>query len=253
MHPSSSFADLKAAARAGLNGHYRTAILAFFYTSILCMLPPYIALILFPGNTLFSLIASQIASLILGSIFGILQAGLLLVFLKLSRRQQASVLDLFWGFRNSRNAALEISLVFTLLEYVCQLPVTVLSYTPFFSAGTVSANLCLLLLGVGTRLAAFLFSLPLIQSYFLLLDHPQYTGKEAMKESIRLMKGHCLSYALLLFSFLPIILLSMLSLGIGLLWVMPYMVSTRASFYVDLTRKDGVCQDEKAEGEEGLL
>ena len=37
-------------------------------------------------------------------------------------------------------------------------------------------------------------------------------------------------------SFLPLILLGILSFGLALLWILPYMAATEAEFFLDLIR-----------------
>ena len=48
------------------------------------------------------------------------------------------------------------------------------------------------------------------------------------------MKGKKLRLLYLEFSFLPLLLLSILSFGIGLLWLQPYMQMTYTFFFLDL-------------------
>jgi uncharacterized membrane protein len=67
---------------------------------------------------------------------------------------------------------------------------------------------------------------------YIMLDKPEYTAKEAMTESIQIMYGHKLQffgYSLLfgLIAFSGTIL----TLGIGLIWLIPWSASFMASFY----------------------
>jgi uncharacterized membrane protein len=49
-----------------------------------------------------------------------------------------------------------------------------------------------------------------------------------------MMQGRKMKLFLLDLSFIGWILLSILTLGIGLLWLLPYMYSARAAFYEDI-------------------
>ena len=58
--------------------------------------------------------------------------------------------------------------------------------------------------------------------------------EDIFKKSMELMKGNMWRLFHLEFSFLPLILLSFLTCGIGLLWLMPYMHMASTNFYLDL-------------------
>ncbi|MFX3617069.1 MAG: DUF975 family protein [Sporolactobacillus sp.] len=74
-------------------------------------------------------------------------------------------------------------------------------------------------------------SLSYAMTYFVLKDHPDYSASEAITESRQLMKGYKGDLFLLLLSFIGWGLLSLLTLGIGLLWLVPYVGVTLAEFY----------------------
>jgi uncharacterized membrane protein len=60
---------------------------------------------------------------------------------------------------------------------------------------------------------------------------------ESMKISMKMMKGYKLKYFTLGLSFIGWAILSILTLGIGLLWLIPYINLTFANFYKD------ICED----------
>lgn len=66
---------------------------------------------------------------------------------------------------------------------------------------------------------------------FILKDNPELSASQAIALSEKMMKGHKMEYFLLQMSFIGWVLLSFLTLGIGLLWLMPYMMAALASFY----------------------
>ena len=73
-------------------------------------------------------------------------------------------------------------------------------------------------------------------SYYLLADHPEMTGREALKASKDMMKGHKWRLLRLRLSFLGWVFLSFFTFGIGLIWVGPYMQAADAAFYRELAR-----------------
>ncbi|PLR75613.1 hypothetical protein CU633_20170 [Bacillus sp. V3-13] len=72
------------------------------------------------------------------------------------------------------------------------------------------------------------------QTFFLLKDHPEYTVLEAITESRRRMKGYKWKYFLMNLSFIGWGILAVLSLGIGFLWLSPYISAANATFYNEL-------------------
>lgn len=230
MHNHQSFGELKAAARKGLEGNYGRAIAVYISVQIFNLVPSYVILFFFSGNNLFQIIISEIVRFILLAFLQVLQIGVCLFYLKLNCGQPASSIDLFYGFHTNRNQTLGISLVFTAISYLCQLPAMIAFYN---AAVSFYMYTFLQLAGI---LAAALFLLPFQQSYYALLDFPNLSVREALQRSAKLMRGSFLRYILFSLSFLPLILLSLLSCGIGLLWVMPYMEASLAAFYLELAR-----------------
>lgn len=76
-------------------------------------------------------------------------------------------------------------------------------------------------------------------SYYVLRDNPDISCNAAIEESMRLMSGHKMDLFILQLSFFGWIVLSLLTLGIGFLWLGPYYQSAQAHFYEDLIREKG--------------
>jgi len=72
------------------------------------------------------------------------------------------------------------------------------------------------------------------QTFYLLKDHPEYTVLEAITESRKRMVGYKWKYFLLHLSFIGWGILCLISLGIGLLWLVPYYNATMAAFYNEI-------------------
>lgn len=78
------------------------------------------------------------------------------------------------------------------------------------------------------------------QAYLIYKDHidrpdlEKISALDCITESKELMQGHKARFFLLELSFLGWILLGILTLGIGFLWISPYIVATNAAFYNDL-------------------
>ena len=88
---------------------------------------------------------------------------------------------------------------------------------------------------------------------FILVEHPELSINQAIKESRRLMEGRKFDYFWLQLSFIGWAILSILTLGIGFLWLMPYSTAAAASFYADVkAEKGGISGSDTIEGERVL-
>ncbi len=70
--------------------------------------------------------------------------------------------------------------------------------------------------------------------YYIKADHPEYSWRECLNESEELMRGHKMDLFLLHLSFIGWALLSMLTCGIGSIWVNAYQMTSTAVFYDEL-------------------
>ena len=69
---------------------------------------------------------------------------------------------------------------------------------------------------------------------FIAKDNPQMGANECINRSMVMMEGNKMKLFLLDLSFIGWILLGILSLGIGMFWILPYYYSSRAKFYEEL-------------------
>ncbi len=103
-----------------------------------------------------------------------------------------------------------------------------------------------LLVSIFTLLWTLLLIIPgLIKSYsysmayFVHKDNPEIGCNAAIDESMRLMEGHKWELFMLDLSFIGWFFLCLLTLGLGFLWLIPYVMSAHAHFYEDLIRERG--------------
>lgn len=80
----------------------------------------------------------------------------------------------------------------------------------------------------------FIVSFSLFLTPYLLKDYPRLSVMETLRLSKKMMKGHKMRLFKLQLSFLGWIVLSGLTFGIGMLWLIPYMMTTFAAFYQDV-------------------
>lgn len=110
-----------------------------------------------------------------------------------------------------------------------------------FSRGVLYHILTPILVGIFTFLWSLLLVIPGIikaisysMSYYIRIDHPEYTPLQTITASRRLMQGHKMEYFLLQLSFIGWLLLGTLCCGVGLLWVNAYKQAANAHFYEQL-------------------
>jgi uncharacterized membrane protein len=72
------------------------------------------------------------------------------------------------------------------------------------------------------------------QTYFILKDNPNLSPLEAITESRIRMNGLKWKFFLLYLSFIGWAILCIFTLGIGLLWLIPYITTSLAAFYQEL-------------------
>lgn len=85
-------------------------------------------------------------------------------------------------------------------------------------------------LGIGAIVVKYMYAMV----PYLLHDYPELTPREAMKISREMMRGQKWNLFILDFTFIGWILLSILTAGLGMIFVEPYMSTAHATFYEDL-------------------
>ena len=176
---------------------------------------------------------------------GLFSSGSAYLYLKLICGRPVSVGDLFYGFQLCPDKAIIIQAWITLITYLSSLPQIILNClilanitnTDKILRYMLPYALSMILSGV----VSVMLSLFYAQTYFLLHDFPQYTAKELLQKSRRLMVHHKGRLFYLYVSFLPLMLLGLLSCGLAMLWIIPYMAATEAEFFLDLIQHNTNC------------
>ena len=148
-----------------------------------------------------------IGSLLLSGVFAL---GLASVTLSLTRLGEAKAESLFDGFKfNFTNAIVASAL-----------------YNVFLALWT-------MLFVIPGLVKYYSYSM----TFYILRDNPDMPANDAITASRQMMDGHKLRLFCLHLSFIGWILLAILTLGIGFLFVFPYMQTAQAAFYEDLRNR----------------
>lgn len=253
MNHFKSSAELKASAREHLLGHYGTVIGAYLLAGLLAGIASCVVAFLVPPYNAVNTVIFYAITFFLSILMGLFQSGFCFLYLKLVCERPVSVGDLFYGFQLCPDKAIMIQAWITLITFLASLPSHVINYMMkkvIMSNGAISPflteeqtmqimkymlpySLSLILSGVVMLFMYLIYG----QALFLLHDFPQYSAKELLKKSRRLMVHHKGRLFYLYVSFLPLLLLGCLS-GVALLWVLPYMAATEAEFFLDLIKNN---------------
>lgn len=178
-----------------------------------------------------SVLLSYVALLSLVSLF---IPGIKRIQLNLCTGRTAGLENLLYGFKNKPHRFLGLYFIELLIGLVWFIPYFVVmaaaSVTDYIPVMTV---LAVLMYFVGI-IGAIVTMLHLSQTRFILLESPDKKVFICLKESSEMMRGNKGRLFWLYLSFFGIVLLGYLSLGVGFLWITPYIQCTAAEFYLDL-------------------
>lgn len=231
MYRKKTSAQLKQVARGIMIGKYRNAISILLASDLIIS-----TLSLFTATGTGSYLGIAIGFIIsfILVLFGtILNVGQRSFYLNIACEQPFQFSDLFTGFKIHPDKTIITQVIIQLLTALPVVPaVIVMAVAAYTSSNILVLTACLLLIaGCGF---SWWITLKYSQVYYLLLDFPDYSAIELLKMSWKLMKGNSGRLLYLQVSFLPLHLASLLSLGIGTLFVLPYQNMTYTLFYLDL-------------------
>ena len=190
--------DLMIQAREALSGRWDMAVGSFFL-----YIPIVLSLVYGPMQyPLFKLSASMIILLVGGAFV----LGITTFSLAIARKEEANLEMFFSGF-NYFVKALVLFLLTILFVFLW--------------------TLLLIIPGI---IAAFSYSLV----FYIMADDPNIDAMEAIDKSKKMMYGYKWKFFCLCLRFFGWILLGFLTLGIGFLWIIPYLFVCYAKFYEDI-------------------
>lgn len=227
-HSISAF--VKAEGRNAVLGHLGTAVGAnVVYLLIVLVLNLLVSGVL-PSQGVWAIVLSEVLSVLVGIFTGIFAYGLDSIYMNLQYGQETRFSDLFNGLHENQDKLVRIEAVITAVRCVCTLPAVIAAWTlPEGAAG-----ILVWILAAAGGAADIYFSLTWSQSLYILLDFPDMDAMDVLKKSRALMRGRKKNLFYIECSFIPLWLLSILSLGIAGLWVFAYTQSTDAAFYREI-------------------
>ncbi len=194
--------------------------------------------------------------------------GLISVFMKLKRGEEVNYTDFltdgFNNFANSWKVTLWMLVKMLVPFIIFIVAIIVLGLGVGFAAAgaaassassssaaatgagsviTIIASLAIIAASIWLTIKSYSYQL----IYFILFDDPNKDAKAIVEESEKLMNGNRWKLFCLELSFIGWVILSVFSLGIGMLWLMPYMAVAQVIFYEVLIGKKSDTVEVKAE------
>lgn len=195
-------AVLMQTAKQSLKGKWGTAIAVFLvYFAILFAVAFVLGLLPF---------GKALSNIAIGILVGPFLLGLAIFFLSVSRNEKLSVNQLFQGFDRFGTA---FAAYFLMTLFTC---------------------LWALLLIIPGIIAAISYAM----TFYILADDHSIGVMDAIRKSKAMMKGYKWKLVCLQLRFVGWALLCLLSLGIGFLWLFPYVQTSIAKFYEDVKNND---------------
>lgn len=228
-----SYSNLKNSAKIKLDGFFGLAITAWLLLKCMSYVGSTLADMLAPGDDTTSTILFLLLSTIVSVFVGAFNVGLAYFYLSLACGKPCHSLVIIKVFKDQPEKAIKVSLVHTLINFVCTTPSAYFLLILMQEKTLENLINWAIVFGVGyvIYIPASLF---LSQTWYLMVDFPDYTAKEVLLTGCKLMKKHFFRFLFLKLSFLPVMLLGILSFGVGLIWIIPYKEMTYTCFYLDI-------------------
>jgi uncharacterized membrane protein len=176
-------------------------------------------------------------SLVLQFVLVLLSVGYAAVALDFRSRESIELVTLLEGFQNAGRVILTylLTILFQCMwSYVFALPLAVV-LTALGGANMTTEQL-LTISVIYAAVALLVISYRYRMAFFVVLDHPELSARQALRMATGMTKGHRWELFKLDLSFLPWALLCALTCGILLIWKLPYMATTYAHFYDSLSQ-----------------
>lgn len=228
----------KACAKQFLSGKWGIAILAMMAAPALNTIGTMAAIKLFPGDSFLAWLLGEAFLFIVSLLSMVISTGYNFMLLNMARGREYRFGNLIYMFKKGSDGVLSAALIMALIDTVLMIPFYYMVNMTAPAAETMEAVLewsqPIMYSALAATVLGVVIKLPFAMAFYILADNPQMKGREALKKSASLMKGHMMQYLVLQISFIPLMFLSILFLYVGLLWVMPYIYATNTIFYMDV-------------------
>lgn|GEM_PF-2813197 len=182
------------------------------------------------------LVFTAISTLVISAlniVGGMFMCGVYLYYLNISTGRDAQPGDIMEGFRENPSRTFRITAFLMMPVIIVSFPLNLFTELYRLTGNSIHLYITIfcLLLSLGLMLY---MHLSFGAAYFMMLDFPSYSASKILDVTYKKMKSHRLRLFILELRFVPMLILSFLSMGIGLLWVYPLICESRTLFFLNL-------------------
>lgn len=236
-----SCSELKKMARSSLSGRYAQAIGVIIIYLLIGFGINILTTLLVNGltdttainnvslyvKTMLPILGMDIIVSILLQIF---LCGLYQFFLNFVRQKEYKFRDLFYGFKHNPDRIIVANIIQFVIYFVLMIPVILAIVLSIINPNYIFLAFFMMLIAI---IMIVIISYRYLLSPFLLMDNENMGGIESLRTSAQLMKGHKGHMFLISLSFIGWEILTIFTLGIGQLWLLPYVTITTIFFYME--------------------
>jgi uncharacterized membrane protein len=178
---------------------------------------------------------SRLGTIVSLLISGAMSVGLCYFTLAIARSDNPRLALIFYGFKKilpSLGAYILMAIFIILWALIGIIP-GIIGFAVIASTHYIILGKLLIALAVICLIPAAIAAISYSQTYFIIADN-EIGPFKAICKSIGIIKGSKWKFFWLNISFIWWIILSAITLGIGFLWIAPYMAVTMAKFYDDI-------------------
>ncbi len=255
--------ELKSLARVQINQRLGLLIGAILLNAAILFVSVNVVSLLCPANTLIGYIINYILLFVVQIASCVLNVGISLIFLKSACGMPSTISDLFYGFQHNFTKILQIGTLICIVQAICMIPFDIASVhlteiitsnplfinyntnsltsmtvnnAEFWQAYSIMTNAMMkyyFIMLVCTIISTIL-TLPFFPAFYMILDFPDWSVSTIVKRCFEVMNGNKLRLFIFYMSFIPIYLLSIVTCGLALIWIIPYCTMATTNFYLDL-------------------
>ena len=241
--------ELKRIARGNLTGNYMILMRAYIWINMLILLVE-MPFSMMKNDIPFSMqnIIYIIAQALIGVLAIILTCGQYRLHLSVARTGKADFKDFWEPVKNQPDRYIITNAILFGITIICLLPMF-LGLWLYYQNPDLTNILIGLALSVISLILYLYVSLNFNLVFFLMVDNHNLAAIGALKATYQMVMNYKKRYLYLLLSFLGYLFLDVLTFGIGILWIEPYMTQTITLFYLDIKGELDTIQAERQKAE----
>lgn len=204
--------DIRKKAKAARKGSFLQTYPKALLYAVLMMVPALLIAILGSSKTADSVVIGriiQIIGMLIPVIFGgPLFLGFMSGIMKICRGEKFKLKDLFAFFMDARfgkalGSFVVLHLICMLIMLICQIPAMLISLIAGGVSGSAGfAGILIVIFEILAFIVYLLAAARFIMTFMLIIDHPKMPVFKAIQLSLKAMKGNCVKFLLMIFSYI---------------------------------------------------